>query len=450
MPSERRVTDDAGVEFVLGPQIAKGAQGSVYRVSGHPEYAIKLLERPSDLDQIAAVRRLPLDDVAVAAPVTLIQEGGTGYLMRLASDMTPIREPYLPREFGPREANAAWYSQTGGLRRRLGIAANLASTLAALHERGLAYVDLNPGNVMVSDDLARTETWLIDTDNLTSRAKPETQLWGFPGYFAPERITRSAPASTLADTYTLAVHVFRMLVLRHPLEGAAADALDGQTVWGDWRNRLPGLIDQGALPYVADPGDETNSLPKRTFANLLFPLVMSGRMRTLAQRTFIEGRLDPAKRPGSARWREVLYSALDNVVDCGVGCGWTYFRLEATCPSCGAPNEARAVITVYSAAEEQPLSARDSFVASRDSDTQVTARHLWGRFDQPDPVVTVRPVRGGFEIHPHDEAQVFDRVGKSVPVAQLPKPAVDKVYRVRLQVPGRPSRFLAVRSVRPA
>ena len=199
MPSEPlRVIDDTGVEFVLGKRIARGGQGTVFRVEGHPGYAIKLLDRPEDLERIAAVRRLPLDGLSVAAPLTLIHTGGTGYLMPLASDMKPIREPYLPREFGARETNAAWYRQTGGLRRRLAIAANMARSVAALHERGLAYVDLNPGNVMVSDDLNRTETWLIDTDNLTSRSAPRWDILGFPGYVAPERKLRKAPPSTLA------------------------------------------------------------------------------------------------------------------------------------------------------------------------------------------------------------------------------------------------------------
>ena len=120
LSEQRRVTDDAGVEFVLGQKIAEGAQGAVFRVEGHPGYAVKLLNRPEDLDRIAAVRRLPLDGLPVAAPLTLIRTGASGYLMRLASDMTPIREPYLPREFGTRETHANWYRQTGGLKRRSG------------------------------------------------------------------------------------------------------------------------------------------------------------------------------------------------------------------------------------------------------------------------------------------------------------------------------------------
>jgi DNA-binding helix-hairpin-helix protein with protein kinase domain len=445
MPSEpehepRRVVDETGVEFVLGQEIAKGGQGTVFRVEGHPGYAIKLLSRLGDLDRIAAVRRLPLDGLPVAAPLTLIRTGGTGYLMPLASDMRPIKEPYLPREFGPRETNKIWYRQTGGLRRRLAIAANVARGIAALHERGLAYVDLNPGNVMVSDDLNRTETWLIDTDNLTSRSRPNSNILGFQGYLAPERRRRNAPPSTLADTYILAIHVFRLLVLRHPLEGVAADDLDGHEA----RERM----DRGDLAYVGDPRDLSNQLPPRSFPAGLFPLVMSGRMRGLAERTFGEGRLEPAKRPGCARWRDVLFNALDNVIDCPDNCGWTYFRLLNSCPNCGADTQGAAIITVYSAADEQPLAARDSLVASASLATAILPRHVWGRYDQADPVVTFRPVRGGFEIEVHDEARVTDSTGRAV--SRIPRPSGTQGYRVRLDVPGRPTRLLAVRSVLPA
>jgi DNA-binding helix-hairpin-helix protein with protein kinase domain len=440
MPTELRVTDETEVEFVLGSKIAEGAQGAVFRVDGHPGYAIKLLKKSEDLERIAAVRRLPLDGLPVAAPLTLIRNGGEGYLMRLASDMTPIREPYLPREFGARETNARWYLETGGLRRRLAIAANIAHSISALHERGLAYVDLNPNNVMVSDDLSRTETWLIDTDNLTSRSDPKSDILGFPGYVAPERLRRSAPPSTLADTYILAIHVFRLLVMRHPLEGLAAEAVDGDTA----RDRM----DRGNFPYVSDPDDRSNQLPPRSFPAGLFPLVMSGRMRHLCERTFGDGRTDPSKRPGSARWRDVLFSALDNVVSCPNDCGWTYYRLQVGCPNCGADTPPTALITVYSGTAEQPLAARDSFVVTSDAETKVMHRHLWGRHDQPDPVVTFWPVRGGFELRTYDDARVTDGSGRDV--ASIPTPSRGDVYRVRLSAPNRPSRFLALRSVQPA
>ena len=253
MPSEARsgsrVRDDTGIEYVLGDPIGKpGAQGVVYRVEGQPGFAIKLLKRSEDLARIEEVRRLPLDGLQLAAPISLIREGGSGYLMPLAADMNPLAEPYLPQDFGPnRRPSVDWYRKTGGLRRRLALAANVAQNLAALHERGLAYVDLNPNNVMVSDDISRQETWLIDTDNLTSRANPKWDIIGFPGYAVPERVSKKAPPSTLADAYALAIMTFRLLVLSHPLQGQRVDDLVPRST------KPSDCLDSGTLAYVGDP-----------------------------------------------------------------------------------------------------------------------------------------------------------------------------------------------------
>lgn len=440
MPSEgSRVTDETGVEFVLGQEIASGAQGAVFRVAGHPDYAIKILKRPEDLERIAAVRRLPLDGLPVAAPLTLINTGGDGYLMRLARDMKQLREPYLPQEFGSRRTGKDWYHETGGLRRRLAIASTMAHALASMHERGLAYVDLNPGNVMVSDDLSHAETWLIDTDNLTSRSHPDWNIVGFPRYGAPERVRRRTPPSTLADAYILAIHVFRLLVLKHPLEGVATDEVDRDTAWEQ--------IDRGEFPYVMDPEDQSNRLRERCFSARLFPLMLSHRMRDLAQRTFTHGRLDPIRRPGAARWREVLFSALDNVITCP-DCGWSYYRLEKNCPACPRATGEVPLVTVYPVGGESPLPARDSLVISSRGETPIFPRHLWGRYDQPDPVVTFRPGEGGFDIEVHDEARVISGSGKDR--SRVWRPAPGEAIRLRLEVPGRPARDLRIRSVVPA
>ena len=52
-------------------------------------------------------------------------------------------------------------------------------------------------------------------------------IFGFPGYAVPERMTKKAPPSTLADAYTLAILTFRLLVLGIHSKGRAAEALDG-------------------------------------------------------------------------------------------------------------------------------------------------------------------------------------------------------------------------------
>ncbi|MDI9941516.1 hypothetical protein QM806_39930 [Rhodococcus sp. IEGM 1351] len=426
---------------MLGDTIGKpGAQGVVYRVEGQPGFAIKLLKREGDLARIEEVRRLPLDGLQIAAPISLIRDGGSGYLMPLAADMNPLAEPYLPREFGLRETGGiGWYRNTGGLRRRLALAANVAQCLAALHERGLAYVDLNPNNVMVSDDVSREETWLIDTDNLTSRANPKWEIVGFPGYAVPERVTKKAPPSTLADAYTLAILSFRMLVLSHPLEGQAADGLDG--------DEAAAAINRGALAYVGDLSDDSNRLPSKSLPSKLFPLALSGRMQQLLRETFGAGKLNPLVRPGAAKWRDALWLAHDNVVECADGCGWSYFRLLPRCPACNRQTPPVILATVFPAwgetewADVDPQ-ARDSLVLSRDRPTPVGERQLWGGYASKDTLLTFNPVGKGFELGARDGVHVTDGDGKRV--ERIPYPERRKEYRVRVETEGRPARTLRI------
>lgn len=439
-----RVRDDTGIEYVLGDTIGKpGAQGVVYRVEGHPGFAIKLLKRESDLARIEEVRRLPLDGLQIAAPISLIREGGAGYLMPLAADMNPLAEPYLPREFTPRETGGIdWYRNTGGLRRRLALAANVAQCLAALHERGLAYVDLNPNNVMISDDVSREETWLIDTDNLTSRANPKWDIVGFPGYAVPERVTKKAPPSTLADAYTLAILSFRLLILSHPLEGQAADSLDG--------DEAAAAMNTGTLAYVGDPSDDSNRLPSKRLPSKLFPLTLSGRMQKLFLATFGPGKLNPLVRPGSAEWRDALWLAHDNVVDCADGCGWSYFRLLPHCPACNRETPPVILATVFPEWGETEWKdvdpqSRDSLALSRGRPTPVLERHLWGGFASKDPLLTFNPVGKGFELGIRDGVRVTDGARKRV--ERIPYPKQKKEYRVRVETDGRPTRTLRITCV---
>jgi DNA-binding helix-hairpin-helix protein with protein kinase domain len=377
-----QVTDESGVLYPLGPKIASGGQGVVYRVVGHPDLAIKLLTRREDLDRVRDVRRLPLEGLNVAAPTAMIDGwGDVGYVMRLADDMKAARDPYLPNEFGE-HAGLAWYVQTGGLKRRLKIAAQLADTFAALHGLSLAYVDLNPGNVMVSEDLDRSETWLIDTDNLTSAVVGSSRVQGLPGYLAPERARQRnpSPPTTLSDAYSLAVFAFRMLTLSHPLAGTATEDFDGQ----DAREKM----DLGEFPYIGDPENDSN---RALVGTLPLHLVLSRRLARLCDSTFIEGRLHPEARPGSAKWRDVLYGAWDNVVTCaGEACGWSYYRLTSTCPLCGTPTGIVQLLSVHPDFDGEPGAQRETLAVSLDAPTVVEPRHLWGRFGDRRPVLLDR------------------------------------------------------------
>lgn len=432
----RHVVDEADVAYQLGEPIAKGGQGIVYRVVAQPDLAIKLLFRPEALDHIARVRRLSLDGLHVAGPTTLLRGETPGYVMRLARDMTTLTAAYLPGQFGNGH-DASWYRETGGLRRRLDVASRVAALIVALHDRALAYVDLNPYNVLISDNVELAETWLIDTDNLTSAYSATSQVMGMPGYLAPERSRPHsiAPPSTLADAYSLAVMVFKMLFLSHPLAGTASADLGAEEA----RDRA----DAGEFDYIG-PSAGTSNSPAAPMTSALLPLGMTTRLAETARRTFGPGKLDPQLRPGAAAWRDDLFSALDNVVSCPGSCGWTMYRNSATCPACSTPVGRTLVASVHldDGGVPSPDSQIHVLVVSLRHPTEINPRHLWGASEETDPILTITAHGDTLEVRAEGDAVVTDPRGR--PARSVARPA-GRATHLRLSVQGRPPRLLALR-----
>jgi len=102
--------------------------------------------------------------------------------------------------------------------------AQVASALAAAHERGLVHRDVTPANIMLTAGGAKLIDFGISTFEGADEADADGNVHGTPPYAAPERLTqrRVAPA---ADMYGLGVVLYQALSGRLPIAGT--DALDG-------------------------------------------------------------------------------------------------------------------------------------------------------------------------------------------------------------------------------
>jgi len=393
------------LQFKLGSRIGSGGQGAVYRVADHPNYAIKLLDRLEDSHRIAFVSRLDLEDVAVVAPVATVRIGDRfGYLMELAEDMDTLSPALflkwwlIDSSVDLTKEDTDFYKETGGLKRRLTIAANVASTLASLHAQSLVYVDLNPNNVMVSRDPREFATLLIDTDNLTYVSRADRALH-FPGYTAPE-VQRTGP-TTLSDAHSLAVLTFQLLALSHPMDGLASADMSAD----EWFS----AVDKAHLPYVADPEHKFNRLPPHR--KRLAEMALSKRMQKLAIQTFSEGLHNSAVRPGVRVWRDALHGALDNAVTCSGGCGWTFFRTLTApfiCPSCKHETQDATLLLVSPAG----ISLDDAYrtlVLSKDTTNEILPRHLWAQYRDNNPVLSLKYDGGVFHVEEHGDVTITDK-----------------------------------------
>jgi len=109
--------------------------------------------------------------------------------------------------------------------RTMHLGVQMASALAAAHEKEIVHRDLKPSNILV-----RTggETKITDFGLARSpddaRLTASGELFGTPAYMAPEQVLGDAPAPPM-DVYALGVVLYEMLSGRPPFEGGAPVAV---------------------------------------------------------------------------------------------------------------------------------------------------------------------------------------------------------------------------------
>lgn len=357
------VDDDGNVHYLLKKPLGRGGQGVVFRTRS-PHIAVKLIGTIPDADlsakqpaggsagklwnqftsaagveiavdakrrealrrRLQDVRMLPLPDLHLAQPLSMLRDH-VGYTMRLLTGMAPIRS--LIAEPGA-ESLAAFFQETGGVRRRLELLANTASLLARLHSVPLVYADVSPNNVFISETAEANEVWLIDVDNLDYLSANAPGIFT-PGFGAPEVVTGRAGVSTLSDSYSFAVLAFWVLTQQHPFLGDYVE----EGGWDDDGDEdREQLAFRGELPWIEDNADDSN----RTSRGIPRHLVLSKPVRELFHRTFEAGRKDRAARPSMAEWAESLRRAADRVVSCR-SCGSSFDVTAGRCQFCAAGSQ---------------------------------------------------------------------------------------------------------------
>ena len=251
------VHDDRGEALELHEELGGGAQGTVWSLTGE-QAAAKILKPEAGVDadqlrvRLATVRRFDLSGIPIAHPLSVLIGDDVGYTMELLAGMTAIGSLAAV----PNDRVAEWFSATGGLGRRLRLLALAAEALDRLHARGLAYGDVSPGNVMVSERREHDQVWLIDPDNLSVQARLSHGYYT-PGYGAPELVGGRVGQDSLTDAFAFAVLTFQILALVHPFLG---DAI----------HRDPELEEpafRGELPWIDHATDDRNrssqGLPRR-------------------------------------------------------------------------------------------------------------------------------------------------------------------------------------------
>jgi DNA-binding helix-hairpin-helix protein with protein kinase domain len=289
-----------------------GGQGEVYRVDldGSPvalKWYFPAQATPAQKQNLRTLIARGAPNSRFLWPLELVsamEVGGFGYLMRLREARFKSIVDLMKRRIDPSFRVLA----TAGL--------ELAHSFLELHAKGLCYRDISFGNVFF--DPASGEVLIGDNDNVSVDGAANGGVLGTPRFIAPEVVRGEAVPGTQTDLFSLAVLLFYMLMVHHPLEGrkeAAIRCFD-----------LPAMTRlYGTEPvFIFDPDDDSNRpVPGYHDNALAFWPLYPQFLRDLFTRAFTDGLHDPLGRVRESEWRAALVQWRDAIV---------------YCPQCGAEN----------------------------------------------------------------------------------------------------------------
>ena len=260
-----------------------------------------------------------------------------------------IMTPAYPKNFffaegkwKGQEKNGKWFaspklrkllpaSERGNWRNYVELCLQMARGVRRMHLAGLAHSDLSCNNILIDPPNGRSV--IIDVDSLVVPGVFPPDVAGTPGYIAPEvmatlHLDYRDPGRRLPCNYTdmhaLAVLIYEYLLRRHPLKGPKVHHMDPTE-----DDRLS--FGEKAL-FVEHPKDSSN----RPSGLTVLIDSLGPHLKALFLRAFIDGLVDPSRRPTASDWESALIKTTDALVPCAnPKCedGW-FVHLEGQTPKC--------------------------------------------------------------------------------------------------------------------
>jgi DNA-binding helix-hairpin-helix protein with protein kinase domain len=225
---------------------------------------------------------------------------GFGYIMPLRPSHYKSIADLITRRAEP----SFWHLLTATM--------ELADSFSQLHAKGLCYQDISFGNVFIDPDTGHI--LICDNDNVTTNKNAKAaSVMGTPRFMAPEIVLGTAAPSSESDLFSLAVLLFYMLMLHHPLEGqkeAEIKCFDLPAM-----NKL-----YGREPiFIFDPSNDSNRPVAGYQDNAeIYWAIYPNFIKELFTKAFTVGLHDPQHgRVRESEWRAALVKLRDSLLYCG-------------------------------------------------------------------------------------------------------------------------------------
>lgn len=320
-----------GGEAKVLAEFGSGGQGTVYKVSYNgKEYALKWYHKGVFGGKEQAFYKNLENNIQKGAPtgnflwplgITEVYNGVFGYIM----DIRPMGYYELTNFFvGSKKQSQVRFKSFSAI---ADAAINIIQAFRELHNNGYSYQDINNGNFFINP--SNGDVLICDNDNVSPFGE-NSGIQGKQRYMAPEIVTGGNPDKN-SDRFSMAVILFRLLFINHPLEGK--------------RSTPPCMTKElerryyGEEPvFVYDPKDDRNRPVPGTDKNLkTFWPIYPQYIRELFERAFSHDvMLNKAPRVMEKEWLDVFIRFKASIVKCP-HCKeetFIYEKGENTCIEC--------------------------------------------------------------------------------------------------------------------
>lgn len=295
---------ESGNKYTINQLLGSGGQGEVYSVaSGNRSYALKWYYKNTATENQKEI----LDN--------LIQNGQPDSSFLWPQDMIFKKYgesfgyimPLRPKNYKSivdmmkRRAEPSFYCLCKA-------AYNLTKGYNLLHAKGYSYRDISFGNVFFDPDTG--DVLICDNDNVSYNGA-KSGIYGTPRFMAPEIVKKEAKPSRNTDLFSLAVLLFYMFMLNHPLEGKREAQIKCMDIHA--MNKL-----YGTEPlFIFDPDNKDNR-PLAGYQDnaIVFWDLYPHQLKELFISSFTIGLTQPNRRVTEAKWMETFANLMSGIIIC--------------------------------------------------------------------------------------------------------------------------------------
>lgn len=317
------LTSESGNRYTVKQLLGAGGQGEVYSVEAeHKTYALKWYYKNTATKNQKEI----LDNLIQSGPPDASFLWPQDMIFRVYGESFGYIMPLRPKNYRSivdmmkRKAEPSFYCLCRA-------AYQLTRGYRALHGKGYSYRDISFGNVFFDPDTG--DVLICDNDNVSYNGA-KTGIYGTPRFMAPEIVTGKAKPSRNTDLFSLAVLLFYMFMLGHPLEGKREARIKCMDIHA--MNQLYGTDPL----FVFDPENKDNR-PLAGYQDnvLIFWDLYPQQLRDLFITSFTTGLTQPNRRITEAKWLETFANMMSGIMICP-HCGCEVFYDAQKEESCAA------------------------------------------------------------------------------------------------------------------